>query len=249
MARPKPANGSVVSRVGTTSLWEQIVIDLQNEISSGLLEPGHRLPSETQLCKRFGVSRVTVRQALVTLEQQGLIFSQAGKGWFVESSLHEVPGQVQSFTEMARSRGLTPDSIVLTRELRAASLDEADSLRIAPGSEVMSLRRVRRLDGHCVAIDHSVVPAQMLGDVSDIDFANASLHDAFRRNGVAPFRADYEMLAVAADEEQSSLLEVQVGFPLLTARQIFYDAQDRRMEQGTISYRSDRYSFRAVLHV
>jgi Transcriptional regulators len=246
MDRTNPA-----SRTSDAALWEQIAETLTHEIAERL-HAGDRLPSEAKLYERFGVSRVTLRQALASLEQSGVVHPQAGRGWFVgpaetHSPVSEDPGVLQSFTEMARSRGLTPDSVVLHCVRRPADWDEAQELGTAPGAELLSLRRLRRLDGIAVAVDHSLVPAALLPDATPEEFAKGSLYAALQRNSVRPFRADYEVQAIAADSEHAALLGVEIGTPLLSARQICTDVHGRPIERGHITYRGDRYRFRALL--
>lgn len=240
-------------RAADTALWEHVCDILGAELEQARLPLGDRLPSEAMLTKRFRVSRMTLRQALAKLEQRGLVHPEAGRGWFVGAAqspkpVSEEPGVLQSFTEMARSRGLTPDSVVLHCERRAADWDEAQQLAMAPGAELLSLRRLRRLDSIAVAVDHSIVPSALLPDASADQFRDGSLYAALQRGGVRLVRADYEVEAVAADTEHAELLGVDVGAPLLSARQIATDARGRRIERGHITYRGDRYRFRAVLH-
>jgi GntR family transcriptional regulator len=233
-------------------LWQRVSGELQAEIAAGAPGPGERLPSEAALCRRFGVSRVTLRTALAQLEQRGVVHPQPGRGWFVgavrdERPVSEEPGVLQSFTEMAASRGLRAGAVVLHCVRRPADWDEAENLGIAPGAELLSLRRLRQLDGIPVALDHSLVPASLLPDVGAADFQDASLYAVLRRHGVRPYRSDYEVQAIAADDEHARLLGLQVGAPLLSAWQICVDDQGRRVERGHITYRGDRYRFRAVL--
>jgi GntR family transcriptional regulator len=238
-------------------LWERTSERLQVDIEHEVFQRGARLPSEAALSRRYDVSRVTLRMALAHLEQRGIVHPQVGRGWFLgrvedrerasERPVSEEPGVLQSFTEMARSRGLTAGAVVLHCLRRPAELDEAEDLGIAPGAPVLSLRRLRQLDGIAVAVDHSLVPWALLPDVDAEDFRDASLYDALRRHGVVPRRADYEVQAIAADRESAGLLGVEPGAPLLSARQVCLDNQGRRIERGHITYRGDRYRFRAVL--
>ncbi len=247
MAQTKAAR-----RTSDTSLWEQVSETLASEIIEQRPPLGKRLPSEVMLCERFGVSRVTLRQALSSLKERGLVHPQAGRGWYAGSPqaatpVSEEPGVLQSFSEMARSRGLSPDSVILHCRRLPAEWDEAQDLGIAAGAELLSLLRLRRLDGVAVAVDHSLVPGALLPDASPEQFRDGSLYVALQRNGFRPVRAEYEVQSVAANRDYAELLSVDIGEPLLSARQICTDALGRRIERGHITYRGDRYRFRAVL--
>lgn len=241
-------------RTSSSPLWQQVSHHLELEIAEGTCAPDGRLDSEAELCRRFGVSRVTLRMALSHLEQRGLLHPEAGRGWFLGEAVStrpvsEDPGVLQSFTEMAESRGLVAGARVLHCVRRPADWSEAEELGIAPGAEVLSLRRLRLLDGIPVAVDHSLVVAGLMPDADATTFTDSSLYSALRRHGVHPYRADYEVHATAADDEQARLLGVEVGAPLLSAHQICVDESGRRIERGHIIYRGDRYRFRAVLQI
>lgn len=245
-------SSTVPQRGPTSPLWERVSEALLQDILGGNALPEGRLPSEATLTKRFSVSRVTLRVALSHLEDRGLVHPQPGRGWYVgraqdQRPVSEEPGVLQSFTEMALSRGLHPGAVLLHFLRRPADWDEAEALGIAPGALLVSLRRLRQLDGIPVAVDHSLVPAALLPDIDAEAFHEASLYAELQRHGVRPYRADYEVEAVAADAEHARLLGVDPGAPLLSARQICLDDQGRRIERGHITYRGDRYRFRAVL--
>src|SRR2546422_773252 len=104
-------------------LYAKVVRGLSAEIAQGAVRPGDRLPGERDLCKHFGVSRVTIRRALGELRDRGLIEPDGTRGWFVTSNAVGEPNALMSFSEMARSRGLTPMSRVVKSEIRAATID------------------------------------------------------------------------------------------------------------------------------
>ena len=246
---------STVARRSGITLWRQVAEELAAEVDAGSVAVAGRLPSESALTAHFGVSRVTLRQALTELADRGLVHARAGKGWFVGSAseefvkhpLQEPPGVLQSFTAMARSRGLVPDATLLHCLTRPADWDEAIALAVAPGAPLLSLRRLRRLDGLPIAVDHSLVPALLIPDFDPAELVSGSLFATFRARGVEPSRADYEVQAMAADAEHARLLDIAPGAPLLSATQVLHDVTGRPIEKGHITYRGDRYRFRAIL--
>ena len=254
------AASTTLHRDHPARLWQQVAEAVRSEvIASGA--PGRQLPSEASQCGRFGVSRVTLRQALLHLQEAGLIESRPGRGWFVterkppvpvptpeQRPVFEPPGKLMSFSDMGRSRGLIPESVVLQKRVRSATFEEAETLFIAPGAQILQLRRLRRLSGLAVAVDDNLIPLYILPGALQMDFAKISLHDAFRAADATPTTAETEVDAVVASRRQARLLDVEEGFPLLRVRQAIFDARGRAIEQGVITYRSDRYRYRARLH-
>jgi GntR family transcriptional regulator len=237
-------------------LWAQVRDDTATDLVARALPDGTRLESETELCQRYGVSRVTVRQALRDLRTKGLVHSRAGDGWFVgrsaeveqkNLSLQGTPGVKVSFSEMARSKGLTPSAVVLSCDVVPADYEEASSLSVAPGSLLVVLRRLRLLDGLPIAVDQNVVPHALLPDPGSVDFSRESLFAQLRVNGANPHHADCEVQATAATEDDARLLDIEIGLPLLSVQEVLYDDTGRRIEIGHIKYRGDRYRFRTVV--
>lgn len=230
-------------------LYLKIASRLSESIEGGL-QPGARLPSERELCRRHGVSRVTMRNALASLEEEGRIVSLAARGWFVAapSSKHH-SGVLKSFTEMAAARGLRASCRVLQAGTRGATLDEADALRIAPGAALLELRRVRLLDGLVTAVDRSRLPLAVAPALERVDFGRASLYDVLRGQSppVVPSSAEYAVEAAPASAEVAELLELDLGAPVLVADQVTYDQTGRRVELGRTTYRWDRYRFHALI--
>jgi GntR family transcriptional regulator len=220
---------------------------LGGEIASGALAVGNRLPGERELCRRFGVSRVTVRRALAELRDQGLIEAAGPRGSFVTASSVGEPNALVSFTEMAQTRGLVASSRVLEARVRPAMLDEADALTAAPGSPIFELRRLRLLNGIAVGLEETRIPLRIAPELPEGDYSQTSLYDSLRRSGVVPTRSDYDLQAIAADEPQAHLLGLERGAPLLQARAKTYDQAGRPIELSHGVFRGDRYRFSTTL--
>ena len=105
-------------------LYVEVAQRIAHEIVRRDLRPGDRLPPERTLCRELGVSRLTLRRALLALADEGAVESDAGRGWFVGGGLlSEPPNALLSFTRMAASRGLTSSARVLTARVRPATID------------------------------------------------------------------------------------------------------------------------------
>lgn len=234
---------------GDGPLYRRVKETLAGQITDGTLAPGAQLPSERSLCERFGISRVTARRALTALVEDGLVVSSPGRGWYVsEGPLSEPPNRLLSFTAMARARGFSPTARVLRSEVRSATLDEAETLQVAPGADVLELERVRLLDGLPVAVDRSLVPVALCPAIATADFSIASLYDVITREArVVPVSAECMVEATSAGETYAPLLELEAHEPVLVSRQVTRDRTGRPVELSTIVYRGDRYRFRTTL--
>ncbi len=229
-------------------LFMQVYRRIADEIASGALGPGDRLPPERTLLEELQVSRATIRRALQELVAEGLVDASPGRGWFVRSpTLSEPPSVLMSITELGARYGLTTTARVLDRVVRAATLDEAETFAIAPGAEVFELCRLRMFDGVPVAVDRSRVPLARAPQLVDVDFTTASLMATLDASGASPVRADYVTEAGAADAFHAEHLGVEPGSPVFIAQTTSQDGDGRVVELTKGVYRSDRYRFRATL--
>ncbi len=239
---------SVISPAAAAGSANAVYTALADEIATGVLQPGERLPPERTMADKFGVGRGAVRRALAALAAEGLIESHVGRGTFIaRGRLGEPPNVLMSFTELGRTHGLTPSSRVLGQLVREATLDEAGAFRVAPGAPILQLDRLRLLDGNPIAVDSSRVPLSLAPGLADLDLAAASLYDALGEAGCGPVRADYTVEAVSAAEPVATLLEAPVGSAVLVANTRAYDEAGRLVDIGETSYRGDRYRFEATL--
>jgi len=230
-------------------LYQQVQRAIAEHIAAGRLVPGQQLPSERRLCARFGISRVTARRALASLVDEGLIQASPGKGWFVsDGHLSEPPNALLSFTALARERGLEPSARVLRQEVRDASMDEAESLQVAPGAQVLELERVRLLDGLPVAVDRALLPLAQCPALADADFTQDSVYEILRSSSqIVPSSAECTLEAAPAGPVVAPLLDLDPSSPVLVSRQTTFDQRGRAVESSRLVYRGDRYRFRTTL--
>ena len=227
-------------------LWVQAVNLITEQIASGELKPGMRLPPERELCQQLNISRVTLRKALTSLVEDGVLNASHGRGWYVAAGggSKEWPNSLESFTEAANRMGLTPTSRVLRAKVAPANLDEADELSIAPGTPLFQLERIRFLNGVPIAVDRNVVPAKVVPDFVDRDFSEESLYSALSDAGLEFLRADSTIEARKADAYLAEHLDLAEGKPVLAMHQIVFDRVDKPLFASTIRYSGERYRMR-----
>lgn len=238
--------GCMVPADGAAALAYRSVL---TSVERGLYPAGRRLPSERQLSEDLGVSRSSLRSALLQLASEGVVQNSAQRGWFARSDpLGEPPSTLQSFTEMAEARGLRATSRILSVEERSAELDESERLRIAPASPVLQIVRLRGMNDTAVCVDTAVLSLPMAAPLLELDLEDKSLYELLRQHcGVNVHRSAYAIRARAATARVAALLGVPVGSPLLVGRETTYTTDGRPVNVGCAQYRGDAYEFQADL--
>lgn len=207
------------------------------------LRPGERLPSDAELRAEFGVSRMTARNAMQRLAEEGLIAREPGRGSFVaEPPAHRRANRLMTFTREMVRRGLVPSSQLLTRTVRTATPEESAALALPAHAPVVHVRRARCADGRPMAIESSVLIGACADVVMAADLEHGSLHEALLRAGFTLRRGSGTIGAEAATADDAHLLEVPIGHPLLVERRIIADVHGRRIEATESRYPGDRYA-------
>ena len=212
-----------MSTVKRVSLVDQVRQGLLEDLVSGRLAPGAKLPNENEIGERYGVSRATVREAVLGLMEAGYLARRHGSGTYVTKaprSRHALDSTV-SYTEMIREAGHEPSVTVITKTVRAPDDRERELLET---EQVLALERVRFADRRPVIYSLDRIAAAPLRDVPDEAF-DGSLYAVLHSAGHEVVRATAELLPTLADTKLSRLLAVKRGAPLLHIDQTDYDAR------------------------
>ena len=220
--------------------YHEIEQELRVRLAS--LSPGDPLPSDAALCDEFGVSRMTARQAVQQLTQEGLVARIPGRGTFVaEPPAHRKAGNLLSFSTEMRRQNRAPSSRLLERRVRAATAEEAERLRLRAGVRVVVVRRLRLADGAPIAVEAAALREGCAGAVLAADLESGSLHEALFAAGFAPTRGRGTLVAEPADAADAEALGVPEGSPLLVEQRLIVDERGRPLESTESRYAGGRY--------
>jgi GntR family transcriptional regulator len=204
--------------------YAAIIAEIEQAIADGRLAPGDRLPAERALAEEHGVSRMTVRQALQSLEARGLLRRAIGRngGSFVaRPKLERDLGTFSGLSEQLARQGVAAGARVL-------------SARAVDGS--IEIERVRYADGEPLALERSTFPARFEW-LLELDLTG-SLYELL--GDAAPVRAIERIEPVAADADEAEALGLRIGAPLLLVDRIAYDAAGEVVETARDVFRGDR---------
>jgi GntR family transcriptional regulator len=234
---------------GPVPLWFQIADRLRTAVEKGEFAPGDRLPPESALERRFGVSRTTARAAMEQLAHDGLITRKSGKGSIVQPLRVDQPlNLLASFSEDMRARGLQPGYRTLQVKRTAATPDVASELGVDRGERVACIKRLLLADGSPLATSTSWLPPWVtstsgLPTTDRLD--SGSLYEWLDVECGARIAAGTEFIEAAnADAAVAALLEIGKASPVLRAARTAKTADGRAVEYAVLHYRADRYRFR-----
>ena len=201
--------------------------------------PGSPAPSERELVHRFGVARMTVRQAMDALVVEGLLERIPGRGTFVARP-RRVASQLTSFTEEMSRRGLLGESQTLMARREQAGPGVARALNVSEGDAVIHWRRLRRADGTPMCLEDAYLNEVLIPGFLQTGMPT-SLYAALDARGLRPSWAEDSITADLSGEDEAALLEGETGAPVLRhSRRAFSD--EKVVEVSRSVYRADRFT-------
>ncbi|MEU7683271.1 GntR family transcriptional regulator [Streptomyces spectabilis] len=237
-----------VDRSSPVPLYFQLSQQLEAAIERGALTPGSLLGNEIELAGRLGLSRPTVRQAIQSLVDKGLLVRRRGVGTQVVHSQVKRPLELSSLYDDLEAAGQRPETRVLRNVVEPASAETAAALGVAEGSDVHLVERLRLAHGEPMAHLRNHIPAGLLPlDTERLEATG--LYRLMRAAGITLHSARQSVGARAAGAEEAELLAEPAGAPVLTMRRTTFDDTGRAVEYGSHIYRASRYSFEFQLLV
>ncbi|MEQ1768712.1 MAG: GntR family transcriptional regulator [Devosia sp.] len=198
--------------------------ELRRAIIAGEFPPGSKLPNEEMLCTRFAVSRITLREAVRGLIEDGYVVRRQGAGTFVTSgpALRNSLDTNFSYTEYLESTGIKASKKVLDANRVAAGSDISEDLELSPSDEVVIVRRVRIAGKRPAIYSIDALPADIVDAKRDLKAFSGSLYRLLASRGNDVDHARTIITPVVASKEIAGILDVSVGTPLQHLHQVDY---------------------------
>ncbi|NQU58239.1 MAG: UTRA domain-containing protein [Rhodospirillales bacterium] len=209
-------------------------------IEAGTLASGVRLPPERALADEFSITRVTVRQALIRMEAEGLIFREDRRGWFVSPPrVRYDPAANTSFTESITEQGRVAGTTVLSKQQVAASQWESDRLGCAPGDSLFVIIRMRTVDERPVLVEQICVKAERCPGLLDHSLDQSMTGIMAEKYGIIEHRAHINMRPTTLSEIPARALGVAAGTPSLYLSRAILDQYNEVVEFDQEFWRHD----------
>jgi len=233
--------------MGSKPMYRQIADALREKINAGELKPGDALPTESTLQEAFGVSRVTVRQALKLLTEEQIIESIQGSGSYVkEERVNYDIYQLTGFYEKLADRNVDTHSDVRIFEVLKADVKLAEKLAIAPEDKVWHVKRVRFIKQKPVNLEETWMPLFLFPDLTWEVMENSKYHYIEQVKKMAIDRSEQELVPVMPSGEAIAALALDPEKPILEKVSRGFLKDGRVFEYSRNVFNSDDYRFTLV---
>lgn len=234
-----------------TPLYEKLRTILWQQIEEGRYLPGQPIPSERELCRQYHISRITVRQAIAEMINEGVLYRKQGKGTFVaRRKVNQGLSRIVTFGRTVMDIGMKPSTRILFHGLLPADLEVASILKLPEAGQVLKLVLLGLGDGQPLVIYESYFPPPIGKKMLREAMAKAKRRVAFssydlygKQTGIFPVKVNQSFEAVAADQNQTRELKIPRGKALLKVTSVFMTRDHSPLELRRALYRGDFYKF------
>lgn len=231
----------IFTRTKGVALWRSIAQKLENEITDGRMEPGSKLPTENELAEMFQANRHTVRRALASLEEDGLVRVEQGSGWYVrEQVIAYAVSRKTYFSENLSRESRIPGREVLGHGSVPAPGAVAKALGLKEGSPVVWIESVGQADGRRINVSTRFFPQARFQGIADAYKQTGSITSCMTQAGVKDYhRRTTSITARLPTSEEAKLLGQSRHRPVLVSESINVDGDGTPVEYGLTRFSSD----------
>lgn len=225
-------------------IYYQLEVEIRQWIETEQLQPGDVLPSEREFTEKYNISRMTVRQAINNLVNEGLLYRLKGKGTFVADKKFEQDlSGLTSFSEDMKNRGLTPSNEMLSFQLITPIKQVASILELDEAEPVYEIKRIRLANNEPVALETVYTPKKIVGDMTEVDIAASFYQHLENKLRLYIAYGNQSIEAAIANKEEIEHLGIQKGNPVLLMKRTSFLKDDIPVEYVKSAYRADKYKF------
>lgn len=225
-------------------IYIQIYDQIKSEIKQGIWKIGDRLPSERELAIKFNVSRMTLRQAIQNLADEGILERKIGSGTYVaRKKVQEKMSGVTSFTEIMESQSRVPSSKTISYFLISPSSSEMEKLQLNKEDTILRMERIRYADDIPICFEVASIPQKIIDGYSKAEISESFYRTLEEKSGNKIGAANQTITAVLASEKIAEYLELKRGDAVLRLRQVSYFKDGTPFEYVRTQYVGNRFEF------
>lgn len=230
-------------------IYVQLREIIRNKIEEGEYLPGMAIPSENTLAETYGINRLTVRNAIDTLVQEGLLKRVQGKGVYVmgekvQRDLEYLGG----FTQTMREKNKTPKIKVIAKCIRKADEKFSVIFNILPDDEICYIKRVCYADDEPMSLEEIYIPHYIVPKLEGIDLSIFTIYEIYEFYGIKLKKANQTLEIVKLKQNDARMLNIDSNFPVFLFKCISYDENNRVIEFANTYTRGDICDFNVNFH-
>lgn len=234
----------IINSNSSEPIYYQIYRQLKKSIENKQIKPNEQLPTERDLCRKSGVSRITIRKAIKDLVSEGVCYKKKGKGIFVskEKILFELQTMMGTSNYIA-SLGLKIKTSVILKKIINSNVQIEEKLNLSNKSKILFLKRLRIIDDEPLMVESTNLSLNRMPGLDKFIFTG-SLYKIIREKfNLLPNYSKGFLIHKLADEENAKLLNIPLNNPIMRKQVVVYSKDDIPIEFITTDYRSDRFKF------
>ncbi|KRN27228.1 transcriptional regulator, GntR family [Lactobacillus selangorensis] len=217
---------------------------IRKDIEAGKWAVGDRIPSERELALDFGVSRMTLRQAIQTLVDEGILERRIGAGTYVANKkVQEKMSGVTSFTDLMLNQGKKPSTKTISYHVADPSLSEIEKLKLPDDAQILRMERIRYADDVPICFEVATIPYSLVKGFSKAEITHSFCHTLETKGHYELGGAQQNVSAMVASEKIAEYLKIKKGDAILRLRQISFLKSKEPFEYVRTQYVGERFEF------
>ncbi|KQL52598.1 GntR family transcriptional regulator [Heyndrickxia shackletonii] len=234
----------MIDKGSPVPIYYQIQQVIKEQIKKGEWSVGDAIPSERILSEQFEVSRMTIRQAVQGLVDEGVLTRKRGSGTFVSNEKVEQPLRgVTSFTKLMEQRGMIPSSKIISFLKRKPSDVEAEHLEMDQAVEVLQIERIRLGNNTPIAIETTIIPWPFAEGITVEDMEHSLYEFIEEKKGLDLGEGRQSIEAISADKQTANQLDLPTGSPILLIERVTTLKNGTPFEYVRSHYAGSRFKF------